>query len=153
MPHFREYGSLFENLSSLPHVHFTVIERPRAVDLLTYQGYRLTTRVLRLISRCFTLEPFGIYLDPKRWTHESWEMSLLNKRKSVIFLGSWFTPKEVAPLLEYKDALIKLFQPKRIYREKVEALFGTLRSRYSVIVGVHIRRRDYAAFHGGAYLF
>ncbi len=153
IPNFREYESYFENLAAVPDVHFRIVRKPQIIDTLTYQCYRLATKLLRIISSFFSVKFFGIYLDSHHWTHESWAFSLLKKRANIVYLGSWFHPKDVAALLEYKDALIKLFEPKNIYKKKVETLFGDLRLRHDVIIGIHIRRRDYADFHGGAYLF
>lgn len=153
IPNFREYRSYFENLSAIPNVHFAIVAKPVNIDNLTYQSSRLITWLLRIISSAFSLKFLGIYLDPEHWTYESWDFSLLDKKGSIIFLGSWFHPKDVPALLEYKNAVLKLFEPKSIHKEKVDSLFRSLRLQFRIIIGIHIRRRDYANFHGGAYLF
>ncbi len=153
IPNFKEYQSYFEDLSSFPHVHFTIVKKPPIIDTLTYQSYRVITKLLRIISSFFSVKGLGIYIDPYHWTHESWDDSILMRKRNIVFLGSWFHRKEVAALLEWKSALVKLFEPKSIYKKKADTLFGNLRTEYDVIIGIHIRRRDYANFHGGAYLF
>ncbi|HTY10753.1 MAG TPA: hypothetical protein VMF88_06740 [Bacteroidota bacterium] len=153
IPYFREYRSQFENLSSFPNIHFAIFKYSRTVDLPLYYCYRLAARVLRKVGSYIDLTLFGVYIDSTHWTEESWDSSLLMDKGKVIFLGSWLHPKEVAPLLEYKAEIIRLFEPRRIHKERVDSLFTKLRSRFEKIIGVHIRRRDYRSFHGGAYFF
>ena len=153
IPHLKEYRRYFENVYSIPHVHFAVVEKPQSVDFLTFHSYRLMTKVLRIISSSFNLHFPRIYLDPHNWTRESWRPSVLNKKGNIVFLGSWSHPKDVSALLEYKDVIVKLFEPRTIYKGRVDTLFKGLRNSSDVIVGIHIRRGDYARFYGGIYLF
>jgi hypothetical protein len=153
IPHLKEYRQYFENLYSIPHVHFAVVKNLQSVDTLTFHSYRLITKVLRIISSWFNLHIPRIYLDPYNWTRESWRPSVLNKKGNIVFLGSWFHPKDVSALLEYKDVIVKLFEPRTIYKNRVDTLFRELRNYQDVIVGIHIRRGDYARFYGGIYLF
>jgi Glycosyl transferase family 11 len=153
IPHLREYGKYFENVYSIPHVHFAVVKKPPGVDTLTFHCYRLITKVLRIIITWFKLRIPRIYLDPYNWTRESWRPSVLNKKGNIVFLGSWFHPKDVSALLEFKDVIVKLFDPRTIYKNRVDILFRDLRNCQDLIIGIHIRRGDYARFYGGIYLF
>ena len=93
IPNFKEYQSYFENLSSFPHVNFTIVKKPPIIDTLTFQSYRVITKLLRIISSFFSVKGLGIYIDPYHWTHESWDDSILTKKRNIVFLGSWFHPK------------------------------------------------------------
>ena len=54
---------------------------------------------------------------------------------------------------KHADLLRRYFQPIRPHREAVEQVLATNRADTDVLIGVHIRRGDYAGWHGGAFLF
>jgi len=99
------------------------------------------------------LQFLGIYIDPDHWTREAWPPSVMADDRNIVFLGSWFHPKEVSALLRHKQTIVKLFAPRSSYKKRVDAVFSNLRSSPGPVIGVHIRRSDYAKFHGGAYWF
>ncbi len=153
LPYFREYRSYFEDLTSVPRVHFAIVRTFPAVDAALFHLYRVLTRGLRMLGSMIDLHSHGIYLDPVNWTRESWPPSVMADSRNVVFLGSWFHPKDVSALLRHKQTILKLFEPRAGSKKKVDALFSSLRASPGPIIGVHIRRGDYAKFHGGAYLF
>ena len=153
IPYFREYHSYFQNLSSIPKVNFTIIRRPRSFDVLSFHTFRILTKGIRILNSWVNLHLLGMYLDSFNWARESWPPSILRRKRSIVFLGSWFHPKDVSALLEFKDVIVKLFEPRSIYKERVDTLFKELRNSYDVVIGIHIRHGDYAKFYGGIYLF
>ena len=65
---------------------------------------------------------------------------LWTRKGALVFLGSWFHPKDVSALLEYKNAIVKLFEPRTIHKEKVDSLFKELTAAIS-----HYRWDTYSA--------
>ena len=55
--------------------------------------------------------------------------------------------------VRHGDLLRRFFRPILPHRRAVEQVLATNRAHADVLVGVHIRRGDYAGWHGGAYLF
>ncbi|WP_073111520.1 alpha-1,2-fucosyltransferase [Hymenobacter daecheongensis] len=51
------------------------------------------------------------------------------------------------------DLLRRIFRPIAAHRRAVEHVLTANRQAADVLVGVHIRRGDYAGWHGGAYLY
>ena len=51
------------------------------------------------------------------------------------------------------DLLRRFFRPVKPHREAVERVLATNREQADVLVGVHIRRGNYAEWHGGAFLY
>ena len=51
------------------------------------------------------------------------------------------------------NLLRQFFRPIRVHREAVEQVLATNRQSADVLVGIHIRRGDYAGWHGGAFLY
>jgi hypothetical protein len=51
------------------------------------------------------------------------------------------------------DLLRRIFRPIAVHRHAVEQVLSAGRAGADVLVGVHIRRGDYAGWYGGAYLY
>lgn len=58
-----------------------------------------------------------------------------------------------AYLEKYGEALRYFFEPKNDQIDKVRVYYDSIRKDYDKIVGVHIRRGDYAQWMGGNYYF
>jgi hypothetical protein len=153
IPHFREYRSYFNDLSVIPDVYFHNIEKWPHLDVLSFHFYVFLTKVLRVISMFVNLARLRIYIDSKNWTRERWPEAVMRQNKTILFFGSWLHPKEVSALLEAKHHIVRLFEPKHLYRERVDQLFTDVRGHCDVLVGVHIRRTDYKNFHSGVYYY
>lgn len=54
---------------------------------------------------------------------------------------------------KHADMLRRFFQPIKPHRQAVEQVLATNRAHADVLVGVHIRRGDYAGWQGGAFLY
>lgn len=54
---------------------------------------------------------------------------------------------------KHGDLLRQFFRPIRPHREAVAQVLATNREHADVLVGVHIRRGDYAGWYGGAFLY
>lgn len=73
-------------------------------------------------------------------------------RVSLLLLTGWRFRDDDA--MQKHAALIRrVFAPRPGYRESIDACLSAVRGRCDVLVGVHIRRTDYATFQNGRYCF
>ncbi|MFC6222991.1 alpha-1,2-fucosyltransferase [Hymenobacter artigasi] len=54
---------------------------------------------------------------------------------------------------QHGDFLRRVFRPIAVHRQVVEQVLRTNRAGTDVLVGIHIRRGDYAGWYGGAFLY
>lgn len=69
------------------------------------------------------------------------------------FIQGWDTRSATQFIPQYKQQIIRLFMPNAPIKEGVEHLINRYRSRGFFIIGVHIRKGDYAEFLNGKYNF
>lgn len=75
----------------------------------------------------------------------------LAKQPSTVMVGWLF--RDDANFVKYAPQLRRMFAPVQPHREQVEHLAATIRPQCDVLVGIHIRRGDYADFAGGKYFY
>lgn len=76
--------------------------------------------------------------------------------KIFIFLGftkGWQTRNDVRYLQQTMPMLKQIFRPKEEIMQKAETLVSDMRKDCDIIVGVHIRRGDYATWHQGRFFY
>lgn len=81
-----------------------------------------------------------------------------NKRWDKVFntLGftkGWSTRTDTRYLQQTLPELKKIFRPKDEIMQKAEAMAAELRKEAEVVVGVHIRRGDYATWNDGRFFY
>lgn len=69
----------------------------------------------------------------------------------VIVIGGWLDLDHVR--FEQPDLLRAHFLPSELHRAAVAAVLAKAREQCEVLIGVHVRRGDYAGFLGGRYFF
>jgi len=69
------------------------------------------------------------------------------------FTKGWQTRSDTRYLKQTMPELKRLFRPKDEIMAKAEAMIDELRSEADLVVGVHIRRGDYATWHEGRFFF
>ena len=69
------------------------------------------------------------------------------------FVKGWHTRRDTRYIPQAKAELQRLFRPKDDIVGRAEALIGELRQQADIIVGVHIRRGDYATWRDGRFFF
>jgi len=110
----------------------------------------------------FRISPFhGIVVaDMPQYTFEENRYFHLNDqcfqklvaRKPIIFLfGRFF--RDYPNFEKHQNVIRQFFMPTVNIQTKVENFMGKARQGSDLIVGVHIRRGDYAQFAGGKYFF
>ena len=81
-----------------------------------------------------------------------------NKRWDKIFkfLGfkkGWQTRTDTRYLRQTKQELQRIFRPKDEIMDKAETLIAEMRKNSDLVVGVHIRRGDYATWNDGRFFY
>lgn len=144
--HFDEYYHQFENLRVLPGIR---IGEPYVVKKNHYWKWLFLHIAKPLPQRL--LHYFNVYPDNEFW--ELGHAALAGRNTNIIFIRNRENVRRNALLPEYQEQIRQLFRPKQVYVEKVTQLVQEQREKHDVVVGVHIRRRDYKRFLRGAYYF
>lgn len=97
---------------------------------------------------------------PKGWgwyKHLTWKVTH-NQAWDIIFkrLGftkGWLTRTDTRYLKQTLPELKRIFRPKDEIMQKAEAMVAGLRQESDMVVGVHIRRGDYATWNDGHFFY
>ena len=97
---------------------------------------------------------------PKGWgwyKHLTWKVTH-NKTWDKIFkfLGctkGWQTRTDTRYLAQTLPELKRIFRPKDEIMNKAERLIGEMKQKSDIVVGVHIRRGDYATWNDGRFFY
>lgn len=65
----------------------------------------------------------------------------------------WSTRHEVKYIKQTKKELQHIYRPKKDITAKAEALINEMRQTSDIVVGMHIRRGDYATWHDGRFFY
>lgn len=65
--------------------------------------------------------------------------------------GFWFNDND--NLKKHAGTIRKIFEPKEKYRKNIDALLEKCHRKGDCIVGVHLRKRDFATAFGGSYYY
>ncbi len=130
----RKYRDYFEGLPQSGIYYHRPTER-RAFNL-----WRFPLSLLR--SGRFPLRPLS-YAEP--------EMQAALSAGLTVLIGWRF--RDEAALKKHRPLILDFFKPRAEHQVRIDACVRAIRARCDVLVGVHIRRTDYAAWQGGAYYF
>lgn len=72
---------------------------------------------------------------------------------SLGFIKGWHTRNDIKYIPEAKEELIKIFTPKKTIVNEAEKMFSIMRENADIIVGIHVRRGDYATWNNGKYFY
>ncbi len=154
-PAFRNWADSFEgtagdHLGAFPRRSNPVLGRRTAARLAASISFRVT----RLLSRAPRLGPVRtISLEwPDRCDLDDPEMVADLKRRRLVLLKGWLlrNPSGVAI---HTALLREFFRPVDTVRQEADGAVGEARARGEVLVGVHVRHRDYRSFMGGAFFY
>lgn len=65
----------------------------------------------------------------------------------------WDTRRDTRYIESVKQELQRIYRPKKDITGKAERLIARIRERADMVVGVHIRRGDYATWNGGRFFY
>lgn len=123
---FDDYIPFFENLKSLPNVHFV--------------KNKYLKKSIRLLVRIY------IRILPTS------QFNYSQKCNGIFSCNGWEFRTESLLLSEYRDSVCKLFTPQSKFVLGCANFINSIRNE-RVLVGVHIRRKDYKNHLNGAYFF
>ncbi|SDG42189.1 Glycosyl transferase family 11 [Pedobacter terrae] len=146
--YFEDNFYLFENLNRFENIKFGWFRKGK-IDVYFR---KVLLRYIRVIPDG-VLKIFNIHVDKVNWKAENWGDNLINKKNSIVFLGAGCHKKNNLFLTKYHSEIIQIFEPKKIYKQKVDHEFSEKLKKFDTVVGVHIRRGDYKNFLDGIYYF
>jgi hypothetical protein len=146
IPNFREYQSLFEDLEQFPKIRFHISKNKTFEKLIRL--CILTIYLFEKVKLGFLFRIFNVHFPSRNLLDDQF-----CKGKSIVYINSWKQEKNVDAIKKYKPEIIGLFTPKKVFRDRPDALIADLRLRFDILVGVHIRRGDYSTFKGGIYYY
>lgn len=121
---FRDYGKLFPNLSKFNLIHF-----------------------VKSRFSIFALKKLSYLLSDK---FNSW--SFITNMLTIKRYNGWDYRSETQFIQEYKKEIKLIFTPHDEVINKCKLLIDPMKNE-NVVVGVHIRRRDYIGFMKGSYYY
>ena len=91
------------------------------------------------------------------YKHLTWKVTH-NKTWDKIFkffgcTKGWQTRRDTQYLAQTLPELKRIFRPKDEIMNKAESLIGEMRQKSDLVVGVHIRRGDYATWNDGRFFY
>lgn len=69
------------------------------------------------------------------------------------FTKGWSTRQDTRYLQQTLPELQRIFRPKEDIMQRAEEMMGLLRTEADMVVGIHIRRGDYATWHNGRFFY
>ncbi|TGE14041.1 alpha-1,2-fucosyltransferase [Hymenobacter elongatus] len=77
---------------------------------------------------------------------------LTEARNGCLLIHGWLF-RDKTNFVRHSDLLRRIFRPIAPHQQAIEQVVARNRQAADVLVGVHIRRGDYAGWYGGAYLY
>lgn len=93
--------------------------------------------------------------------YKSYEIKSVNNNSQIInrisnhrvnFVNTWYI-RDYDSLKLYRNEIKKVIVPKKIYRDYANDEIAKLRTEFTTVVGVHIRRGDYKSWHDGIFYY
>jgi len=146
--YFEDNYHLFENLNRFENIRFGWF-RIFKIDIWFR---KVLLKFIRFIHP-LVLKTIRINVDRANWRAEKWEDNLIYKKNNIVFLGAGSQRKNNSFLIKYHNEITQIFEPKKVYKQRVDSELRERLEKFKIIVGVHIRRGDYRDFLGGIYNF
>ncbi|PJJ59781.1 alpha-1,2-fucosyltransferase [Hymenobacter chitinivorans] len=155
-PSFGGYAPFFEatatgNFGGLPvRLHaFRSARLDRVLDLVQHpRAFGLLQRASRLLPR----RP-ALLTDQPDQDYDLNQADYLTAARSGLVLAHGWQFRDKRNFARHGALLRRLFAPIETHRRAVAELLSGLREQADVVVGVHIRRGDYATYNNGAYFY
>lgn len=145
--YFEDNFHHFENLDHTPSIKFGITK----IQILDIYLRKIILNVAKKLPQKL-LKTMNLRVDKYRWRNEIWSDDQLQDKKLIFFTGNGTRRNDTELLTEYHSEIKNIFLPKIISRNKVENIMSKYKGN-STIVGVHIRRGDYAEFLNGVYYY
>jgi len=147
IPFFKkEYADFFQNIEQFPNVRFEFSDL-RLVNTLICKIVRVCNLFLKRMNKVIPLSLFNISFIEKELPET------INNKTSIYFIRSWSVQNKGPYVLKQKDAITALFLPRNEIKTDVDNQIMRYKKKGLKIVGIHIRKGDYAAYRNGRYYF
>lgn len=73
--------------------------------------------------------------------------------KALGFVKGWHTRRNTRFIAEAKTEIQRLYHPRKEITDKAESLISQLKQQSDMVIGVHIRRGDYATWNDGKFYY
>lgn len=73
--------------------------------------------------------------------------------KALGFVKGWHTRRDTCFIAEAKTEIQRLYHPRKEITDKAESLISQLKQQSDMVIGVHIRRGDYATWNDGKFYY
>jgi hypothetical protein len=73
--------------------------------------------------------------------------------KALGFVKGWHTRRDTRFIAEAKTEIQRLYHPRKEITDKAESLISQLKQQSDMVIGVHIRRGDYATWNDGKFYY
>ena len=73
--------------------------------------------------------------------------------KFLGFRKGWWTRRDTQYIAQAKKEIKHLYRPKQEITEKAEKMIAELKKQSDIVIGVHIRRGDYAMWNNGRFFY
>ncbi len=171
-PYFAEYKSFFEATdSNIFGLKNKVSLRITRFLPLNYVLYFLNLVVIKIIFKYVrkTVEIkntwFWYFYNPNQFTisvildmkspelRDMQDPEFIHYAKNKLILqGSWIN-RDRAGVTKYHEEITRIFTPKKMYQDTIDAIIYNAKQEADCVVGVHIRRGDFKQFAGGRWFF
>ncbi|WP_400191525.1 hypothetical protein [Hymenobacter sp. B81] len=155
-PSFNGYAPFFEATASgdfggLP-VRLHAFPRPGFDRVFELMQHPRAFGLLRQASRLLPGAP-ALLADEGDQDYDLNRPDYLHAARAGVVLAHGWLFRDKRHFAQHGPLLRRLFAPVAPHRQAVDALLTRLRQSADVVVGVHIRRGDYATYCAGAYYY
>jgi len=155
-PSFKEFGANFEYFKPQLIPHYCANRQPRLVQNLANSNFlwKIIISLLQKKRLLAALHSANILLDSDDLTNiniRDLDLRLKKLNKKFLVWSAWnLSFKEVRD--KYRSELVYIFRPSESIACSVKSAMCQF-SRSNLVIGVHLRRGDYASFADGIYFF
>ena len=148
-PTFDDYNTFFQSTDKNDFYGYPIYVKPTKIP-----GFYLTNRILqKLIQEKFELGYF-------QYINLSWEKSLnisnisfLDAAQKKIVVINGYAFRDFIAFQEKSNLIREIFKPNKAILNNVEKNIKVFRGKIDILVGVHVRRKDYKTYCNGIYYF
>jgi len=139
------------------HTNFSDVNCKKNIkigSLKSYNSYRLARRLIRFSTK-YQIVKLSKKIKIHSGTFDSYD-KLINELKDknrIHFVKAWRQPYDQNLIDEQKDEILEIFRPNSNTVRYVDEFFIKNTLSDQIIVGVHIRKKDYKSFLNGRYYF
>lgn len=148
-PTFDDYSTFFKATDKNDFYGYPIYVKPTKIP-----GFYLTNKILqKLIQEKFELGYFQ-YIN-LGWTKslDISNVSFLDAAQKKILVINGFAFRDFRAFQEKSNLIREIFKPNETIINNVERNLKVFRKKTDILVGVHVRRKDYKTYLNGIYYF